>query len=270
MKTLCALLLCLLIAPAGAESISTMELHHRPAAELIPAIKPLLGAGDSITGQGFVLFLRAPAATRQQVEQIVARLDVAAQMLLISVFQGSDRDLRALHLDTQPVQPGADPGVVRGDEGRRDDNAEISLAATRGRVRDNPVHRLRVTEGQPGFIETGRSIPYFSAIPWQAPGAVIGGLEYKDATTGFYVLARRHGDQVTMQISPFKQSLDPQRADALTTERAHTTLTGRLGAWLVLGGSMEQTRESASAIGAYHSTDSRSSANIWIKAEPLE
>ena len=68
MKALVAVLLalCLAALTVQAESIATIELQNRPADEIIPLVKPMLGPGDAITGQGFQLFLRAPPDTQAQ------------------------------------------------------------------------------------------------------------------------------------------------------------------------------------------------------------
>ena len=92
------LALCLTALTAQADSITTIQLHNRPAEEIIPLVKPMLGQADAITGQGFQVFVRAPAATQTQIEQMISALDVAPKMLLISVFQGNQRDLRALRV----------------------------------------------------------------------------------------------------------------------------------------------------------------------------
>jgi len=283
MRTLFALLLvlCTSTLPARADSIATIELHNRPAADLIPVIRPMLGAGDSISGQGFLLFLRAPAATQQQVEQMVRTLDVAARNLLISVFQGSDRDLRALDVDSHLRLESNNGSVVIGNDERRHGGSDINISnrnasagatisSTRGRLQDNPVHQLRVSEGSEGYIETGKSIPYFSGGRRVAPGAVVGGVDYKDVTTGFYVLPRIHGKQVTLQVSPFRQSLSRTRGGDIDTQSAQTTVTGPLGEWLPIGGVTEQTQQTTSGIGSYASTHSRNNSSIWIKAEQVQ
>lgn len=274
------LILCLGALTARADSIATIELHNRPAEDLIPVIQPMLGPGDSVAGQGFLLFLRAPAATQQQVEQMVRQLDVAAKTLLISVFQGSDRDLRALGVDSHLRLESDNGSAVIGNSerrhgsdisiGTRNASGGANITSTRGRLQDNPVHQLRVTEGGEGYIETGQSIPYFSGARWVAPGAVVGGIDYKDVTTGFYVLPRIHGNRVTMQVSPFKQSPDRKRGGDINTQRAQTTVTGPLGEWLPIGGVTEQTQQSYSGIGSYGSTRSRNNSSIWIKAEQVQ
>lgn len=265
-------------AAAQAEAIATIELQNRPAEEVIPIVKPMLGADDSISGQGFKLFLRASPETQAQVRQMIKSLDVAAKMLLISVFQGSDRDLRALGVSGDFQLQSGDASVSIGSDKPRGRGADISYStrnasggvgtlSTRGRLRDNPIHQLRVTEGSEGYIETGEQIPYFSGANWIAPGAVLGGVDYKDVTTGFYVLPRIHGDQVTLQVSPFKQSQSKTRGGDINTQSARTTITGKLGEWLPIGGTTEQTQRTRNSTGSYSSTHSRNNESIWIKAD---
>ncbi len=47
------------------------------------------GSIESLSGQGFNLFLRSSPETPAQVKDMIDMLDIAAKLLLISVFQGS-------------------------------------------------------------------------------------------------------------------------------------------------------------------------------------
>jgi hypothetical protein len=272
------LALCLAALTAQADTITTIQLHNRPAEEIVPLVKPMLGQDDAITGQGFQVFLRAPAATQTQIKQMISALDVAPQMLLISVFQGGQRELRALRVEGSLQAHGDDGSVSIGTRrkgGRGSDlsistrnaSAGASVISTRGRLQENPIHQLRISEGSEGYIETGQSLPYFSGARWLAPGAVVGGIDYRDVTTGFYVLPRLHGDQVTLQVSPFKQSPSAARGGDINTQSARTTISGPLGEWFPIGGTTEQTQQSRSGIVSYISTQSRNEASIWIKAD---
>ena len=86
-------------------------------------------------------------------------------------------------------------------------------------------------------------------------------------TTGFYVLPRVRGDMVTLQISPFKNSLTKTGKGSIETQSARTTITGRIGEWLPLGGVTEQSKRSQSSIGSSSSSKSQSQHSIWIKAD---
>jgi len=283
MKTLVTLLLSLsLLATAGwADSITTIQLQNRPVEEIIPIIKPMLGANDSVTGQGFQLFIRTTPENLQQVRQMISKLDVAAKQLKISVFQGSDRDLRALSMEGNVQYQNSNTNVSIGSTGKTSRGSDVHLStrggnatshtlSTRGRLTDNPIHTLRVSEGTQGHIETGESIPYFSADGgwFNGRGGIIGGgLEYKDVTTGFYVLPRVNGDQVILNVSPYKQSQSKTRGGDINTQSANTQITGKLGQWLPIGGTTEQVRRSGTSIGSSQTTQSRNNESIWIKAE---
>ena len=175
--------LLLSIASTGqTASLTTIDLHNRPAAEIIPIIEPLLEPGDAISGAGFKIFLRASPATLAEVRAVIDSLDTAAKTLLISVFQGSDRELRNL----------AASGSIRIENGSI--SGEVAAGESRQQTTSEPVHRLRITEGKAGYIETGARIPLFSASGTSA---------YADATSGFYVLPRVHGDNVSLKSARF-------------------------------------------------------------------
>jgi type II secretory pathway component GspD/PulD (secretin) len=269
MKRLCTILALLLLTFAvQAASITTIQLHNRPAEEIIPIVKPMLGAGEVITGSGFNLFLRASPQSLEQVRDIIDALDTAAKMLQISVFQGSERDLqtRSVSGNLQIEKGDASIGIGSGQNKSAGGisynsgkvSGDINASSTQQHQSSKPVHQLRVSEGTEGFIQTGEQIPYLSGS---------NGTEYQQVTTGFYVLPRIHGDRVTLQISPFKNSLAKANAGRVETQSARTTITGRIGEWLPLGGVTEQSNRSQSSLGSSSSTTSRSQQSIWIKAD---
>jgi len=282
MALLCSI--SLFSGAALADPIQPIQLKHRPADEIIPVIKPLLGPDDSLTGQGYQLFIRTSDSNFEQIRQMVNKLDRAAKLLLISVFQGDDRELRALgvsgNLQVQDSNSNISVGSANQSARRgadvqystRNASAGAHTLSTRGRLTDNPIHQLRISEGSEGYIETGKSIPYFSGSYWRGRrhGIVEGGVDYKDISTGFYVLPRVHDEQITLDVSPYKQSQSRQRSGAIETQSASTRITGQLGQWLAIGGVSGQTRRSSTGIGSYGSTQSRDNASIWIKADLVQ
>jgi len=287
MRHLVTLLLSLglIAATAWADSVETIQLKNRTAEEIIPVLEPMLGASDSITGEGFQIFVRTSEEGLEQVEQMISKLDVAAMLLEIAVFQGNDRDLRALsmegHVQYQDsrakVKRGSNPGTSSGGDvhrSTRGGNVSGHTLGTRGRLSDNPIHTLRITEGTQGYIETGVSIPYFSVGGgWfrGRRGLMDGGLGYKEVTTGFYVLARVHDDQVTLDVSPFKQSRSKTQGGDINTQAASTQISGKLGRWLPIGGTTEQVQTSGTDTGTdtSRSTQTRNEESIWIKADQI-
>jgi len=281
MRILAILLLFLFQSiSVAASQLDIIELHNRPAEEIVPLIKPLLDSGESISGRGFQLILKADAARQAQIRELVRKLDRAAAQLMISVFQGSQRDLETLGIEAgvdyqdnnTDSHIGNDAGAGRGAEITLHDNhTQITGKAygTRARLRDKPVYRLRVTEGSEGYIETGKSIPYFSGQVYQNSGQQIveSSVTYKDVTSGFYVRPRLTGDRVILDISPQRNSLNSSHGGAVNIRRATTTISGRLGEWIPLGGTTEQAKRSSTRIGKSYSTQDRHSESIWIKAD---
>ena len=270
MKRICMLLALMLLASAAqAASITTIQLNNRPAEEVIPIIKPMLDAGEVVTGSGYKLFLRASPQSLEQVRDIIDALDTAAKMLQVSVFQGSEQDLETrsvsgnLQIDNGNISVGIGNNNKNKSAGGISYNSgnlsgDINASTTHQRQTSNPVHQLRVSEGTEGFIQTGKQIPYLTGYS---------STEYKDVTTGFYVLPRIRGDMVTLQISPFKNSLTKTGKGSIETQSARTTITGRIGEWLPLGGVTEQSKRSQSSIGSSSSSKSQSQHSIWIRAD---
>jgi hypothetical protein len=262
-QTRLAVLLILVLAAltAAADSIEVIELQHRPAAELIPLIEPLVDGQGAITGQAFKLIVRGTDAEQAQIRKLVEQLDTAARQLMVSVFQGSVRDLHGLDVGGQVAYDSETGALVSG-----------RALSTRTRSADHPLHRLRISEGNEGYIETGASIPYFSGRVWHGPrgDAVEGGVDYKDTHTGFYVLARTHGDQVTLNISPYRQIARETYGGQIDTRSASTTITGKLGKWLQIGGVNERRERSISGGGSRFTTRGRASDGIWIRVDPAD
>lgn len=274
MKRLYPLLGLLLSCAVHANSITTIQLMNRPAEEVIPIIKPMLGAGDVITGQGFKLFLRSSAQTLEDVRNMIEALDVAAKILQISVYQGSEKSLEALEVsgniqienDNASISIGTRNSSSAGniDYSSGNNSGGISANSTRLSQQNSPVHRLRVAEGSEGFIQTGKQIAYFTGAGWRRPASAT--VEYRDVTTGFYVLPRIRGENVTLQVSPFKNALSKAHDGSINTQQANTTISGPLGEWLEIGGTSEQFNYSQSGIASRSSSRGSSEEKIWIKA----
>jgi len=243
----------------------------------------MLGADDAISGQGFKMFLRSSPETLARVRDMVDVLDTPAKVLQVSVFQGSDRDLGELGISVNIQIESGDASVDIGNGRDNNDDAggsvtysttngsaSINSISTQKSLKDNPIHQVRVTEGTEAYIETGERIPYFYGASWKGRRGFAGSIEYKDALTGFYVLPRIRGDNVILEVSPFKSSQSNTGGDNIDTQSADTTITGRVGEWLLIGGVTEQLERAQSTTGTTIATQSRGNTGIWIKADLVQ
>ena len=257
----------LLTSAVQAASMTTIQLQSRPAEEIIPIVKPMLATGEVITGSGYKLFLRASPETQAMVMEIIDALDIAAKMLQISVFQGSEQELDTVSVSANlQIESGnSSIGVGSSETGAGNISynsgnvsGDVNSTSTQTHRTNSPVHQLRLSEGTEGFIQTGQQVAYYSGN---------NGTEFKDVTTGFYVLPRIHGGGVALQVRPFKNTPGKKRSDNIETQSADTTITGRIGEWLPLGGVNEQFNRSQSSIGSHSSSQGSRKDSIWIRAD---
>ncbi len=256
--------------------MSTIQLKNRSAEEVIPIIEPMLGESDALTGQAYTIFLHSSPQTAARVKQMIAVIDAPAKMLQVSVVQGSASDLRRLGVSGSVQYSTGDASVEIGSGGDNggsitystsDGSAGVSGVGTQHSQRNTPVHQVRVAEGSEAYIHTGSEIPY--AISGLAGRRVTGGgVEYKAATSGFYVLPRVRGDNVFLEVSPFSMSVGTD--GGIDTRSANTTITGPIGEWLMIGGVSEQVERSDSTIGSRYETRGRDESGIWIRADLVE
>jgi type II secretory pathway component GspD/PulD (secretin) len=274
--------LVLLVSTVHADSISTIQLQNRPAEEVIPIVKPMLGPNDAISGQAYQVFLRSSPATLARVREMIEVIDTPSKVLQVSVFQGSARDLGELGIAASVQLVRGDTNVEIGGGGSDgddaggsvtystdDSSATVGAISTQKSLRDTPIHQVRVTEGTEAYIETGLEVPFFTGA-WVGPAGVAGGVEYRNATTGFYVLPRVRGDDVVLEISPFRNSAGETGGGNINTQSASTTLSGRVGEWILIGGVTEQIDRTDGDIGGRIVTQSREDTSIWIRADLVQ
>ncbi len=249
-----ALLAALAFAPAlRAQDIEVLPLKYRTAEEVLPQLRAFLEPGGALTGQGYQLFVRASSANVRQLKQMLAALDRAPRELVISV-----RQRRAEERATRVV--GADGSVTIG---TRDAAAGARVEAREGRTfaTADSAQTIRVLEGGRAHIAIGTSIPLaFRRWVIDASGATeVQGTVYYDAVTGFYARARLLGDAVTVELEPEQTAATP---DGPERARLATTVRGRLGEWIAVGGADAHAAADASA--------QSSQRGVWLKVDAAD
>lgn len=252
------LLLALLAAgPLPADELAVIPLRQRPAEELVPLIRPLLGPSDAIVPNHNQLIVRASAATIADIRALLDQIDTRPHRLLISVAQGSQVSGESLGGGAQ----------IRG---RIDlDHPDDSSADIRARI--NQSERLSITggtqqvqtlDGSSAVIQMGTQVP--------APSPYGYGSGYLNATTGFAVTPRLAGNRVQIDIAPWSDRLEPGPGGVINTQGARTRLQAELGEWIEVGGMAETaTREHSGLMGGGYASQSRDS-RIFLKVEDLD
>jgi hypothetical protein len=246
----------------AADRIEMFPLTHRTANEVIPIIKPMLGKDAAVTGQGFNLIIRAPAASLEQARDIIAQLDRAPRRLRISVRkQQAGATVRHNTGASGSIQPG-DTRIQLNDAGP----ARLKLHESVGDSAQNGTQSVHTVEGRQAFIQVGELVP--------VPGGSIDrygnqreSIQYKNATTGFYVLPRLGGDQVILDISPHSISLNKRGQHRFDIQQAQTTLHGKIGEWISIGGIHQQGHSGSKGIARFSRRHDELNSDLQIRVD---
>ena len=264
--------------------IEVIPLDNRSADQLIPILRPLVSEGGTVTGMHNQLIIKTTPQNLEELKQVLATLDKPARRLLITVRQdvsgsqsgssfgveGRYRD-ENVNISTRDRSPGDRTGTgiaVRDADGNvihiRGNNTNTSVA-------DNNDFRVQTVEGQPAFIQIGSSVPVANRNAYVTRGGIVvqDTVEYHDATSGFYVIANLSGDDVTLQASPNMNRVNPGRTATFEVQNINTTVRGRLGEWIPLGGlDQSSSRQDGSTFSSTRSSNSEN-RSVLIKVEEI-
>ena len=253
MRLLAALLLLLpLLAHA---EMNFITLKHRNAEALVPLLQPVLDEGVGISGRGPTLIINSQPWQLEEIRTLVEQLDTPLQLLMISVSQGGDDSQAALHGDVS--------GSV--------ERPQVRLYGTNKEHKNSVAQQLRVVEGEWATISAGESIPVTQqSINRSARGVSIQqSTQYKELQSGFEVMPRLNGEHVTLLVRPFLARRSATSSSSIEQQNISTTVSGRLGEWIAIGGVDEQQQQSA--VGTVYATGRkhRTTHNVKLKVERL-
>lgn len=263
LRLILALLCCSLALPLAAQQrMEIIPLKHRLPEQVLPTLQPLLEPGGTLSAMSGKLIVRASPGNIEELRRALAAIDTRARSLMIFVRQGGSAQAEETRIGAEgQVQiRNGEAGV----EGRG--RAEARSTRSSGQI----LQRIQTVEDGQAWIYLGKSVPLPMTQVVAGPGGamVTRGVQYVDVGSGFAVRPQLAGDQVILNITPQNQNLSG--AGAIEGSRLSTTVRGRLGEWLPLGGASQQSETSGRGYFDYRSGRVEQSSEYWIKAEALE
>jgi len=274
MKNTLLILLMLLSNFLYAAGLQVIPLKHRSAEEVIPLVRPMIDNNAVITGSDYKLIVRATPRQIDDIKMLLKEIDRPLQQLIISVRQDRQYDgQRAQHgiagsvgNDNSRIQFGkpARPGGLSAQYQNNDDVLQAHTRQRNSAFDDNISQQVRTISGQPAYISIGQSRP----VPEQQ--TIVRGNQivqtqsayYHDTATGFYVTPRVHGEQVTLQISTQRQQPSGYN---VASSNITTSVRGKLGKWITLGGSNESSSKSGSTRFQRRQTSSSDLSDVSVR-----
>lgn len=282
-----ALVLALGAVPARAEAaLEVIPLHYRTAEEVIPVLRPMLAPEGTLSGFKGQLIVRTTPENLAEIKRILASLDSAPRQLLITVRQDADLDRQRSTAGVSGSVGGENARVTVPPASRERYGGSVVLREGDNRVRahvlesssagtDRNTQTLRVLEGREAFIRAGQSVPVRgrqvtrTVVGGQVVEQVVDTTQYRDVTTGFYVRARVSGDRVVLEVSPQRETLSQDIRGGVNVQRVVTTVSGRLGEWMELGGVGQTATAEQSVLLGRASSATRDDRRVLIKVEEI-
>lgn len=235
-----ALASALLPAPAtfAQYSLEIISLRHRTADQVLPALRPLIEPGGTLTGQGTQLIVRTSPANLAELRQALEAIDRPSRRLQILVRYDD-----AMTADSREIGAGARVG-------ERSSRIEVQAAERQTARTERVDQRIQVLEGGRAFIASGRSTPVFD-------GSVV-----RETVTGFEAVPRLVGERVQIELVQRRDSLERQSG-------LSTSVSARLGEWFEVGSVIEDAARRDRGILAERATRGAESRRVWLKVEEL-
>ena len=218
-------------------ALEIIPLRHRTADEMIPVLQPMLEPGGALSGQAYQLIVRTSPANLAQLREVLAAIDRPARRLMISVRFDSVQDRARSRAD-------ADVRISN-----RGASADVRVLDSRSAQDERVDQRVQVLEGGQATISTGE---------WRL---------YADSSTGFVAVPRLSGSNVTLDI--FSQQESFTRGGGIRGQQASSTVSGRLGEWIELGGVSASAVSSGTGTLSSREGARSSDRRVWLKIEEL-
>ncbi|MBU0750728.1 MAG: hypothetical protein KJ787_00320 [Gammaproteobacteria bacterium] len=246
------------VTSAWAQALEILPLHHRSAEMLLPQLQPLVEPGGMLTGAGDKLFLRASNRNRAEIRQVLDALDRPLRRLMITVRHGGTAE-------GEKVGAGATVTLSPGDSSLR-----ARVGERRYTNRESISQQVQTVEGGRAFINVGQSVllPLRQVVLTPAGAVLTESVVQYDIGTGFHAEPRVVGDSVTLDISP-RHDTPGVVAGSANVQRLSTTVTGRLGEWIALGGAARDSSAEKAGTLHYGTRNARDDRQIWLKVEEL-
>jgi type II secretory pathway component GspD/PulD (secretin) len=252
-----------LAVPAWAQQLEVIELRSKGVDEVLPVLLPLVEPGGTLTGMNNQLFLKASPRNRAEIKKALAAMDTPTRRLIIRISQNRQAEESARGAE-------ASGQVVLGSTRRS--NVEARVWDTKSVRGESAGQMVQTVEGGRAFIQIGRSLPIpMRQLVLGPGGAVINEtVVYRDVGRGFYAVPRLNGQRVTLEISQQADSVDGYGRGAINSQRLATTVSGRLGEWIELGGGGSQASGDQRGVTTLSTSDARDNRAVWLMVEEVD
>jgi len=267
---------------AESMKIEMIPMKNRMVEDVIPIIKPLVIKGGTVTGMNNQLILKTTPSNIKLIKSILEQIDHAPRKLLISVKRNNDNkfnkeeggfsikyDSKNIKIESQDT--GKEGIIIR--SGRNDgDVIQYRKSVGQSQEQESNIFYVNTLEGNPAFINTGQLMPVRSQTTVTASGTTIvqENIGYHNINSGFYVTPKLQADNVVLTISPKFTELSKNEKNVINVQNVSTTIHGRLGEWISIGGINQSINNSDKRNLINKEQYNSEKSNIFVKVEEIK
>lgn len=275
---LCVFLLALLGSGLARADfpLTILKTRHQSAELLAPKLAEMVSPGGRVSGINNTLLIRTDPENLRELQAVLAEIDQAAKRLRIRVRSSLDADSRRRDLGVSG-DIGNDDVRIRLPDSPNQRNTRIDIGTVRidgsdsaGQLRQGGEQFVDTIDGGRASVFLGQSIPMrFHQVFIEPDGArVVRGTTWRDIGAGLVATPQVSGQRVTVALSPERSQMNERgHADVF---RLETTVEGRLGEWMPVGGATEDSGSRGGVIGRRSIETSSSSAQFWLRVDLLD
>lgn len=240
------------------QTFEVIPLRHSTVDQVLPALRPLLEPGGTLSGHSGQLIVRASPRNVEELRRALEAIDRPRRRLQISVrFDDSDAAAQ------RSIEAG-------GRISNRGSELELRGQDARGAGRETIEQRVQVLEGGRAVILAGESRPIRVRERIQTPGGIVAQDAYvtRETASGFEVVPRLVGGRVQLEIAPQRERFADARG-AVDVQRVATTASAALGEWVEIGGAVAQAMGEGGGIASASRSQATRSRQVWVRVDEI-
>lgn len=256
--SLFAFLVPVAAALSAQQTFEVIPLRHSTVEQVLPALRPLLEPGGTLSGHSGQLIVRASPRNVEELRRALEAIDRPRRRLQISVrFDDSDAAAR------RSLEAG-------GRISNRGSELEVRAQDARSAGQDRVEQRVQVLEGGRAVILAGESRPIRVRERIRTPAGVVAQDAYvtRETASGFEVIPRLAGGRVQLEIAPQRERF-ADASGAVEAQRVATTASAELGEWVEIGGAVSQAMSEGGGIATASRSQAAQSRRIWVRVDEV-
>ena len=274
--------ICTPISIAESMKIEMIPMKNRMVEDVIPIIKPLIIEGGTVTGMNNQLILKTTPSNIELIKSILEQIDNAPRKLLISVKRNNNSEFNkkeggfSIKYDSKNIQiesvDTGEEGFIVQNKNSKGDLIRYRKSHEESREQEGNIFYVNTLEGNPAFINTGQLMPVRNQTTVTTSGTTVvqENIGYHNINSGFYVTPKLQADNVVLTISPKFTELNKNEKNVINVQNVSTTVHGRLGEWISIGGINQSSNNSNKRNLINKEQYNSEKSNIFVKVEEIK